>query len=153
MLWNVAKICLKKANTRLFILVPSTGCDAISSRGSCFSYFSTSAILWSNARTACIAWGGNLATIPSAADNALILTTSTSGTTCLIGINDINTEGVYVWADGSTSTYRNWRAGEPNDNGGSEDCASFHADGKWNDINCNRNENCYYCSVRGKKCL
>ena len=125
----------------MFILAPSTGCDAISSRGSCFSYFSTSAITWFDARTACIAWGGNLATIPSAADNELILTTSTSGTKCLIGINDIDTEGVYVWADGNTSMYRNWRVGEPNDNVGSEDCGNIYASGKWNDLPCNHSEN------------
>ena len=58
-----------------------------------------------------------------------------------------------MWADGSTSMYRNWRVGEPNDGSGSEECGNIYADGKWNDLPCNDNENCYYCSVIGKKCL
>ena len=131
--------------------MPSAGCDAISSGGSCFSYFTHSAITWYDARTACMAWGGNLATILSCEESALIITTSTGSFNCFIGLNDINTEGVFVWADGSTSAYRDWKIGEPNSFGGEEeDCGTIFSDSKWNDTPCNNTRDCYYCSTRGK---
>ena len=32
------------------------------------------------------------------------------------GLNDIEKEGTYVWSDGSSLTYINWRSGEPSGN-------------------------------------
>ena len=49
-----------------------------------------------------------------------------------IGYNDIDTEGTFVWDSGSTSTYTNWAAGEPN-NAGNEDYTELNYDGYWND--------------------
>ena len=71
---------------------------------------------------------------------------------CFIGINDITTEGVYVWADGSDSTYRNWNKGEPNDHSGDEECGEIDNDGVWNDIRCYKNLTCYFCSVKVNNC-
>lgn len=55
-----------------------------------------------------------------------------------IGLDDIATEGTFVWADGAQRAYTNWNQGEPN-NAGNEDCAQLRADtGRWNDLPCDR---------------
>jgi hypothetical protein len=60
--------------------------------------------------------GGDLATISTAAENAWITTNFTASPLndeVEIGLNDIATEGTFVWADGSADTYRNWAGGTP----------------------------------------
>ncbi len=52
-----------------------------------------------------------------------------------IGLNDIGTEGLFLWTDGTVPTYTNWNSGEPN-NAGNEDCAQLLNTGKWNDLQC-----------------
>lgn len=52
-----------------------------------------------------------------------------------IGLTDLDQEGVWVWADGSTPDYLNWNGGEPN-NAGNEDCVQLYPSGAWNDIKC-----------------
>jgi hypothetical protein len=59
-----------------------------------------------------------------------------------IGANDQNVESKWYWANGVSVLgdgyqYSNWGANEPNDWGGSEDCAEVYTgDGTWNDANC-----------------
>jgi len=48
------------------------------------------------------------------------------------------TEGTYIWADGSNSTYSNWEAGQPDNKGideAEEDCVVIWA-GLWHDVDC-----------------
>jgi hypothetical protein len=52
-----------------------------------------------------------------------------------IGLNDIQTEGSFVWTNRDSSAYRNWILGEPN-NAGDEDCVDMQLSGQWNDIAC-----------------
>jgi len=88
--------------------------------------------------------GGHLASINSQAEQDWIIQTfnSLGGNTnrnFLIGLNDRQTEGQFVWASGEPVTYTNWRPGEPNDAGGDEDCTEIilaNADelGQWNDL-------------------
>jgi hypothetical protein len=55
----------------------------------------------------------------------------------LIGLNDINDEGQFVWSDGSSEVFRYWNTGEPNSYGGDEDCVEIYkTTGKWNDVPC-----------------
>ena len=63
----------------------------------------------------------------------------------VVGLNDIGTEGTFVWSDGSNSSYRNWISGEPN-NAGDEDCAHSQPI-TWNDLPCSQPVACYYCSL------
>lgn len=67
-----------------------------------------------------------------------------------IGLNDMMTEGMYVWTDGWPVTFTSWRPHEPNDLN-HEDCTELFvkqddhlADGFWNDKACT--------SLRGYVC-
>ncbi|XP_077206968.1 mannose-binding protein-like [Paroedura picta] len=55
-----------------------------------------------------------------------------------LDIADIQTEGRFKYANGELVSYTNWKAGEPNDSGGNEDCVTMYTEnGQWNDYNCN----------------
>ena len=130
-------------------VAPTSGCDAISDEGTCYSYF-TSSINWQNARHMCLAWGGDLATVTSLEENTLMYNTMTAADSCWIGLNDVDNESTFVWADGSSSTYRSWNSGEPNDHGGNEDCVHVFGIEYWNDLSCTSTLGCYFCSSTGE---
>ena len=73
-----------------------------------------------------------------------------SGLLCIIGLNDIDNEGTFVWTDGSSSNYIPWETAQPDDNGGIEDCVESRSIGVWNDIPCFPDLSCYFCSTKGK---
>lgn len=80
--------------------------------------------------------GGYLATITSQAENDFILSeVPTTAFPFFIGLNDIVSEGTFVWDNGEPVTYTNWTPGEPN-NAGNEDCAQMYNTGLWNDVSC-----------------
>lgn len=56
------------------------------------------------------------------------------------GCNDQGVEGTFVWDGGSSSTFTQWRTGEPNDFGSAEDCATLadNGGGAWNDKDCSQ---------------
>ena len=133
-----------------------------------FGYFYDSpATTWLNAQLNCISWGGNLATIKSDEEDSLLYYSTTNITLaygCYIGLNDIlneaGTDGsMYTWVDGSSSAYRNFETGFP-DNIVDHDCVQFRytmgggvlSDG-WNNIACNIGNNCHFCTKTGKKIL
>lgn len=96
-------------------------------------YYSLISQTWTAAQTTCQNNGGNLATVPDAATNTFLNTHATAG--CFIGYTDQVTEGTFLWADGSPTTYTNWNAGEPN-NSGNEDYTTLQVpSATWNDIN------------------
>jgi len=57
-----------------------------------------------------------------------------------IGLNDIENEGKFVWAEGHEEmNFSNWIPGQPNNSGGEEDCVHMAGSldyGKWNDAPC-----------------
>ena len=109
---------------------------------------------WTDSRAAALGMthlgeSGYLATATSAAENNF-LTFMVSGAIGWLGGTDMATEGTWMWADGpeagdvfwtggpggSTTTFANWHAGEPN-NDSNEDFLHtnfFAADGLWNDL-------------------
>lgn len=109
--------------------------------------FCPDGVIFANAQAACASAGMRLVTIDSATEQEWVWTTS--GTMFLdgtkdvwIGLGDRETEGEYVWADGSPlGSYANWIDGQP-DNGADfaedEDCVelSQDEDGAWNDVDC-----------------
>ena len=133
----------------LIFLGPTNGCDAISEEGVCYSYFNSPAIDWYDARRMCIAWGGDLATVTSLEENTLMRNTMTDVGECWIGLNNLNSENAFVWADGSTDTYRLWSTTETNGEG-SEDCVGTLANGYWSDNACVSKLSCYFCISKGE---
>ncbi|KAJ8028093.1 C-type mannose receptor 2 [Holothuria leucospilota] len=54
-----------------------------------------------------------------------------------LGLSDRREEGVWEWIDGAPFEYSNWARYEPNNSGGSENCAQItFPGGKWNDAPC-----------------
>ena len=78
-------------------------------------------------------------------ENSLMYNTATASRICWIGLHDIDSEGTFVWADGSNSMYRQWSSGEPNDAGLGEDCVHTSGQPEWNDQSCTLSWSCYYC--------
>jgi hypothetical protein len=70
-----------------------------------------------------------------------------------IGLEDRETEGTYVWSDGTPlGSYTNWNPGQP-DNGGevsdNEDCAELNepVGGRWNDLGCEMDYLSFICET------
>jgi hypothetical protein len=93
-------------------------------------YRSTGTATWTTARSNCVAMGGYLVTITTAAEQSFIFNIWPSG---WIGLTDEVTEGTWRWVTGETYSYKNWNSGEPN-NAGNEDYVQFVSNGKWNDL-------------------
>ena len=89
---------------------------------------------WDQLRNFALQLGGDLVTINDAAENSWINTNFVNGVRKpYIGLTDSASEGTYVWVDGSTSTYRNWRSGQPGNSNANTDYAHFDgtASGTW----------------------
>lgn len=126
----------------------------------------SSSMNFANAKIQAAALGGYLTTINTKAENTFLTTQfyGTYGTAIWIGANDIETEGTWIWDNGTTSgdngltdticnapsgdcqpsnaTWtdgsRKWNNNEPN-NARNEDCANItRSDGTWNDLACTR---------------
>ena len=92
---------------------------------------------WAGAEAACQAAGLQLATVESAARNALLVTAA-AGNKVWIGGTDATSEGTWVWSPSNTPvSYTNWPTGQPDNWLGGEDCLmTRHAGGQWNDSPC-----------------
>ncbi|MBM4365420.1 MAG: hypothetical protein FJ102_04345 [Deltaproteobacteria bacterium] len=96
---------------------------------------------WADAQADCAGFGYHLADLDDASEDAWIWAQAQSVDATAnwwIGLGDAGTEGSYQWDGGSDSPYTNWRAGEPNDFGGNEDCTwyAYTGAGAWNDKDC-----------------
>ena len=92
---------------------------------------------WTDAELKAQEFGGHLVTIDDENENEFVRATFGSGKNLWLGLNDIMTEGQFVWADGSSSAFRKWQAGEPNNDGGNEDYVGMYgwtSHGSWNDL-------------------
>jgi HYR domain/Lectin C-type domain/Secretion system C-terminal sorting domain len=87
-------------------------------------------ITCTDARTKAASIGGRLPVIKTAAQNAFIQSKLAGGSTW-IGIR--RSGNSWLWDNGAVATYYNWAAYEPNNSGGSENCAQMYMDGTWND--------------------
>jgi len=116
----------------------------------------TAAMNWENAKIEAASLGGYLATINTKAENDWLTAKFISYGNFWIGSHDKDTEGTWVWDNGTTSNdggvsdnissgakwpdgTSKWDSGEPN-NSGNEDCGTIRdSTGVWNDVQCNSN--------------
>lgn len=87
----------------------------------------------------CVDQGGHLIAIHDQGMQDWLTATAFNimGSDWWIGLNDIASEGIFGWTDGTPLDYASWNAGEPN-NAGEEDCVHLPiwAGGNWNDLFC-----------------
>jgi hypothetical protein len=142
-------------------------CVSDSSLGNTF-VFCRIPVTRTEAANECSTRGGTLVKLTSAADAAALASlaaTYFSSDSWWLGLDDLTTEGIFVWsaggsagaADGNTGIYDcgaseigdlfcDFGGGEPNDVGG-EDCVTIAPDGtSWNDLNCDAAQP-FVCSV------
>lgn len=101
----------------------------------------SSAYSWTDAKANCESQGKRLVLIESAAKNEAVRSAADAGGLgeFWLGGTDGQSEGSWLWLDGSPISYTNWNSREPNNVGGAEDCMAMDAgNGKWNDAGCAR---------------
>ncbi|KAL9968109.1 hypothetical protein ACROYT_G026441 [Oculina patagonica] len=101
--------------------------------GSCYN-FSSDALNWTAAKSACEALGSNLVVINSRDEQQAIAAKVSQRTWIGLYRNPKNTSR-WLWVDGSPVNYTNWARGEPN-SPNSEECGEMYPNGKWNDKEC-----------------
>ncbi|MGH0168786.1 UNVERIFIED_CONTAM: hypothetical protein FKN15_055331 [Acipenser sinensis] len=118
----VSKVCIIK----------TCPCEWTLFSGKCY-YFSNENRDWKKAREFCQSQDSDLTVINN--DEELNYLKGKVRVDHLVGMSDLETEGVWKWMDGSLVDQRMWNPGEPN-NQGNEDCGEM-SNGKLNDIPCN----------------
>ncbi|XP_021339906.1 neurocan core protein-like [Mizuhopecten yessoensis] len=102
---------------------------------------------WEDAKNDCQSYASNLVKIETADEHLWLRIFSIQSDYSWIGANDRDKEGEWRWiSDNSTVTFTDWKAGEPNDVGGDEDCVIMGI--HWNDDNCTK-ENSFICEKEG----
>ena len=94
---------------------------------------------WTLSQGACAIQGANLPSIHSQEENVFVQSLH-GGEKSWLGLSDINTEGTFVWTDGTNTDFYHWASHQPN-NFGNQDCVHTlgflqNHDYEWNDINC-----------------
>lgn len=88
---------------------------------------------WPDARIAAQEWGGDLAVIRSAEENAFLVTTWPARHLWL-GLTDRREEGTFEWVDGSFPGFEDFLVGQPTNDAPGEDYVHVtEAEGAWND--------------------
>ena len=127
----------------------NAGCSCVVENNGGHAYrFCEVVATWFEARDGCRTEDNyDLVTIDDSAEQAWVLNRAnnlSSSHWWWIGYNDLGASSSeepaagWEWVDGSTSTYRNWSGGQP-DNWSNEDCAHMYVDGTWNDLDCASN--------------
>ena len=95
-------------------------------------YCSIEAATWATAKNTCLANGGNLASISSAAENAFLANILTLQS-AWIGGSDLAIEGTFTWCDNTAFNYQNWYPNQPNNFNGQQHTIELLNNGQWND--------------------
>ena len=157
---SLVLVCALRVTTGPVSNCPS---GSTSYNGRCYSV-ATTPVTYSDADTACKAktnkagLKGSLVTIQSRYYQ-FIVTSVVQGQVpnggrqeYWIGLNDIKTEGMYVWQSGAPITYSNWDSHQPDDWRHTEDCAAWRSwSNKWNDLSCTSKKP-YICEVPDGEC-
>lgn len=112
--------------------------------GNCFIFLEGFGRPYLTARGECEALGARLASLATRREFDLVLARMVAAGYWL-GLDDLGTEGTFVWSSAETGTFTNWRLDEPNDAMGLEDCTVMYGNyvgefaafvGGWNDVDC-----------------
>ena len=118
-------------------------------QGSCYK-FSSKALNWNAAKSACEALGSDLVVINSHTELQALTSQIPESQISWIGMHrDPKNKSHWLWVDGSRPTCTHWYTGEPNSL--HEDCAEMYnkVNGwKWNDLRCSASLP-YICETRG----
>ncbi|MGH0164673.1 UNVERIFIED_CONTAM: hypothetical protein FKN15_047304 [Acipenser sinensis] len=139
-------------NFRLVAVIESCLCALSQTEGQCQDpwrpydnkcyYISSDVKSWPDARSDCEMRGGDLMSISSVQERIGV------SNIYWIGLNDVASEGVWEWSDGSPflEELQNWRPGQPDNWQDNEDCVQFAASdsARWNDEFCTVARN-YIC--------
>ena len=140
---TASTICLGNSSilTSVSSLAPTTSVTGFTYKGlynGSYYFSSTSSKTWLAADLHCRQVGGHLAHIANAAENNYVDNTVISATTWIGHYQNCNSSsysqpsGGWQWSNGTSATYFNWNAGEPN-NSGAEEYTEMYISGKWND--------------------
>ncbi|XP_061664420.1 galactose-specific lectin nattectin-like [Syngnathoides biaculeatus] len=113
---------------------------------------------FSDAESVCNVLGGNLVSITSLKEHALVVELIREGAGDVvdtwIGFHDAIEEDDFVWTDGEIVNFRNFGVGQPDNVNDLEDCVEIEGDDSlWDDDECS-DANPFVCSrdVGKKKC-
>ena len=131
-----AYVC-EQNNTTTPLAVPSgSTCGSVLTYGGHMYRACTDSLPWASARARCTSVGMDLARVEDTAENDQ-LRVLLAGKAGWIGGNDSATEGQWVWADNAgfwlVNAYRNWSAGEPNEQSLNPGSRMRFEDGTWVD--------------------
>ncbi|XP_029108920.1 perlucin-like protein [Scleropages formosus] len=116
-------------------------------------FFSVDTKTWSDAQADCEGKGSNLMSILDIHERTW-LRTQLGSNIYWIGLNDIVSEGVWEWSDGSVyyPYLSYWKSGQPDNWDDNEDCgqAQGESNGQWNDEPCNTRRR-YICKRLNRK--
>jgi len=96
---------------------------------------------WDVCETYCSGLGRKMVCIDSSATLSFVVNTFSASTIFWIGLNDIATEGDFVWSGGCISSFRKWRINEPTGGGHAENCIASLA-GEFIDAPCSTQCRC-----------
>ena len=120
--------------------------------------YSVSPITFHDANNECnTRYGTTLASIHSSDEN-IDAFSSINSNEGWIGFNDEDIEGTFVWNDETNVDYTNWRINQPNNIGGSQNCAAFFDSsssdpGQWHDWYCDDLSIYYFVCNHPLNCL
>ncbi|MBX3020085.1 MAG: hypothetical protein KF799_00285 [Bdellovibrionales bacterium] len=122
-------------NSSVVLVEVSAPCAGTVYNGHCYVVIATTGN-FAYANNRCIAEGGYLAKITTAAENTFVKNLSNGAV--YIGATDTAIEGLFQWRDASVLSYTNWQAGKP-DNANNSDCVEMLSSGQWADLRCDTN--------------
>jgi len=99
------------------------------------TYLLTTAGTWQEAQANAQSLGGNLVTINNQAEQDWLVATFGNNPALWLGYTDQETEGVFKWINGESSTFTNWDINQPDNHNGNENYVMLTTNnGKWNDV-------------------
>ncbi|XP_069836807.1 mannose-binding protein C-like [Dendropsophus ebraccatus] len=125
-LQSLQKIVATQKKALLFTKGTSSGTKLFLTNSETHTYDASKAI--------CNKAGGHIASPQNAEENQAVAQI-VHNNNAFLGINDLETEGVFKSPNGQKITYSNWNPKEPNQHG-NEDCVEILSGGKWNDVPC-----------------